>query len=154
VPLNKSRQKRRAAKRQQQIPQQIPDPQMPVGLELITFSFKHLDIEHKKFPLTACNADFYQELLRTIKSYSGWSVERFCEQNHQFHRHLIDFESTTEPQGFELDEQLDSGEYWQICLKPTEKWRVHGFIVGSTFFIKWLDPEHLLCQPTGKKQPK
>ena len=33
---------------------------------------------------------------------------------------------------------------WQFSLSANEHGRVHGFLSGNTFYIRWLDPEHNL----------
>jgi hypothetical protein len=35
-------------------------------------------------------------------------------------------------------------EPWQFSASTNEHGRVHGFIIGNTFFIRWFDPEHKL----------
>lgn len=61
----------------------------------------------------------------------------------RFHPH--DWTRTTEPNGFGLpDPQLQSLQGWQFQISANEHGRVHGFIIGRTFYMVWLDPEHLL----------
>jgi hypothetical protein len=76
-------------------------------------------------------------------------VGEFQDQNNKEHRHVIDFESTTEKDGFiaapGMDpDQLAYLEAWQFGVCPGQDWRVHGFIADDTFYVVWLDPLHRL----------
>jgi hypothetical protein len=76
-------------------------------------------------------------------------------QNNSAHRHVIDFDRTSERDGFiaapGIDtDQLAFSEAWQFPVCPESRhepecfWRVHGFIVDDVFFVVWLDPDHKL----------
>ena len=125
----------------------IPPPSVPADDERLVFSFKYLQDQHAKFPLSDCSAAYHAALLLTIKSYNEWPLERFCDVNHDARRHPIDFSETTETAGFGLDEQLDYVESWQFCLSGEQSssddwhlWRVNGFLINATFFVVWRDP--------------
>ena len=132
------------ASRRDRIPKVSP-PHLIDGAT-IQFSFKHLDLEsNDKFNVDRCGRDFLRALLEEIKRMSSWTVAHFCEYDNERHGHYINFGDTTEPEGFrQLEEQLEPELFWQFSVQPNKPWRVHGFLIDATFFIVWLDPEHLL----------
>lgn len=126
----------------------VPQTRETNTLEL---SFKHLDTEYEKFKIQACAADYFCSLILAIQKYSGYTIDRFRDQNKQNDRHTIDFSETSEANGFiSLDENLRLEEPWQIRICPEEKkkpksaWRASGILIGNIFYMIWLDPEHKL----------
>lgn len=131
----------------------IPEPhEVPTIQRLIRFSFKHLDSDNAKFHCNNCDADYLRKLLNTLRTYSTWTVGDFIEQDHQAHRHVIDFPSTSEPNGFQGIPNSDSDQFgyqdgWEIGIlsEPIYSlWRVHGILIDDTVFVVWLDPTHAL----------
>ncbi|MBZ5628113.1 MAG: hypothetical protein LAO06_04520 [Acidobacteriia bacterium] len=126
----------------------IPEIVVPAENRPLRFSFKHLDTANRKFQLADCNAEFFRALVERIRDYSSWTVDDFCDQNNNEHRHVIHFPDTTEPNGFAglgFDpDQLEYHEAWQFELSPIEEWRVHGILIDDTFYIIWLDADHNL----------
>lgn len=134
-------------------PTKKPSPRIPrpvkadqlFSAEIIDFSFKHLDTTHQRFGLSVCDADFFYALFEEIKALSSDTVQNFCLPDKDRHSHQINFEQTTEPNGFpDLGEQLEPELCWQFALRKDRPWRVHGFFIGSTFYIIWFDPSHQL----------
>jgi hypothetical protein len=125
---------------------QIPAPILPPATEKLKFSFRHLDTQTEKFLISRCNHEFLRQLLLTIQDFSSWTVEQFCDQNNHERRHVIDFLVTTERGGFQnVDtDQLAYHDSWQFQLSPLHDWRVHGILIDDTFYVVWLDPDHLL----------
>ncbi len=85
-----------------------------------------------------------------MRVYSASSVDEFLDQNNKEHRHLIDFGATSEKDGFVgapgVDEdQLNYAQAWQFGVSAKKDWRVHGFVIGDTFYVVWLDPRHRLA---------
>jgi hypothetical protein len=128
--------------------QVIPQVVVPAEGRALRFSFKHLDSTNDKFQLTRCNVDFFRSLLERIRDYSGWTVDDFRDQNNHEHRHAIYFPETSETDGFVgvgLDaDQIAYEEAWQFELTRQQDWRVHGILIDDTFFVIWLDANHLL----------
>lgn len=126
----------------------IPKQEAPsLDSSPVTFSFKHLDLgSNSKFHLQECDVAFLHSLLENLKQMSSWTVAELCDYENGKHSHHIHFDQTTEPDGFPalLDHQLEPEYFWQFSLDPKTFWRVHGFILDSTFFIVWLDPQHKL----------
>ena len=42
------------------------------------------------------------------------------------------------------NEQLRAEEAWQFEITRNAHGRVHGLLVGETFYVVWIDPDHLL----------
>jgi hypothetical protein len=124
----------------------IPAPIIPPGTELLRFSFKHLDLQTPKFVANLCTEHFLRKFLEVVRDLSSWTIEQFCDQNNNEHRHVIWFQDTTEPNGFlNIDQdQLSYHESWQFQLSQHEDWRVHGILIDDTFYVIWLDPGHAL----------
>ncbi len=57
--------------------------------------------------------------------------------------HKIQWEETTEPEGFNLPPELWEAESRQFSLSK-ERGRIHGFMYESLFYIVWIDPDHNL----------
>ena len=52
-------------------------------------------------------------------------------------------------EGFGLRADTDADKMgWQFALSANEHGRVHGFLRGDTFYIRWLDPDHNLYAGT------
>ena len=88
---------------------------------LLRFSFTHLDIGKPKFDPDLCCVDYFRRLMFTLKRFSAWTVSEFIYlHNDQEHRHIIDFQGSSEPTGFNIPvdpEQLGSHEPWPVwCL--------------------------------------
>jgi hypothetical protein len=84
-----------------------------------------------------------------MRFYSVVSIDDFLDQNNKEHRHLIDFEATTEKDGFIAAPGVDSDQLnylpaWQFSVSSRTDWRVHGLMSGDTFYVIWLDPLHQL----------
>lgn len=125
----------------------ITAPKIPEDSNL-RFSFRLLDIHNNsKFGLHHAAKDGYLEkLLLRLKDVNGIRIKEF-RQNYtkQLRNHRIDFSKTSEPNGFsQLNEQLKGEEAWQFELTQNEHGRVHGLLIGDTFYIVWLDPCHIL----------
>ncbi len=125
----------------------ITPPKVPEDTNL-NFSFKLLDIHtNAKFGLHHTAKDgYWEKLLLRLKDVSAIRTSEF-RQNYkkQLRNHKIDFATTSEPNGFrQLNEQLRGEQAWQFELTQNEHGRVHGLLIGDTFYIVWLDPCHIL----------
>ena len=131
----------------------IPEPRpIPTEQKPLLFSFKHLDLNNEKFHPSKCPQEFFNRLLERLQIFSTWTVELFTNQNNTEHRHIIWFDQTTEPQGFQNVPNIDPDQFgiheaWQFGVLPDvpeNRWRVHGILIDDTFFVVWLDAEHEL----------
>ena len=113
--------------------------------DFISFSFKYFDEHHKKFHLNEKELDYFLILLNRLKDISTFKLQDFYSNRGKTLRcHPIDWDDTTE-ECFNLknEEQLVETPY-QFGLSANEYGRVHGFLIDSTFFIRWFDPDHKL----------
>ncbi len=96
-----------------------------------------------------CSREFFCGFFEKLRLYSSDSVDEFLDQNNKEHRHVIDFEATSEKDGFMgapgVDEdQLSYAQAGQFAVAVRTEWRVHGFVIEDTFYGVWLDPMHRL----------
>ena len=111
----------------------------------ISFSFRHLQTEHRKFQFSHRDSSYFCKLLDRLKHVCelSWQQMRTSHKDsvrcHDHKWHL-----TTEPDGFGLKGQLADCQGWQFAVSGNEHGRVHGFIIGNVFFVVWLDPDHKL----------
>lgn len=120
---------------------EVPDP----GL---SFSFKYLDLQPQEndFSLHHSEDGYTETLLNRLKDMSGLKVGEFMNSR-TLRTHPIKWEKTTRPNGFDgLNEQLQDEQAWQFQLTSNQHGRVHGLLIGDTFFIVWLDPDHRLYE--------
>jgi|SRR5579872_1396148 len=130
----------------------IPAIQRAAANMPLRFSFKHLDFNYPKFHPSRCSLQYFLKLFEILQRFSSWTVDDFIDQNNTEHRHIIPFENSSEPDGFqqipEIDaEQLGYHEGWQFGVSPDQRenrWRVHGLLVDDTFYVVWLDQNHQL----------
>jgi hypothetical protein len=130
----------------------IPAIQRAAANMPLRFSFKYLDLNHPKFSATRCGIDYFVSLFQLLHRFSNWVVEDFIDQNNNEHRHMIDFAQTTERDGFRQIRAIDPDQFgydegWELGVCPDDpgnQWRAHGILVDDTFFVVWLDQDHLL----------
>ena len=111
----------------------------------INFSFKFYQTQNDKFSCRQELTSYWQRLLERLKALSGLSrQELLTNRSKSLRCHPIRWEDTTEI-GFNLpnEDQLVDTPY-QFSVSSNEYGRVHGFFIGSVFYIVWLDPNHLL----------
>src|SRR5258708_7559861 len=97
----------------------IQPPQRPTNSKQLLFSFKYLQIDHPKFLLQNCGADYLHHLLRAVQRYSCFTVDQFmeCDEKTEPHRHPIFLNESTEPEGFpgidpDVDQDLWTDQVW------------------------------------------
>lgn len=115
--------------------------------ELLRFSFKHLDLfSNPKFCLDHCAEGYLDKFLGRLKDLSQMTVcELRANKTKALRAHTITWNETSEPNGFTcLNEQLREEEAWQFEITANVHGRVHGFLLGGTFHMVWIDPDHRL----------
>ena len=132
----------------------IRTPVIPADRRGLHFSFRYLQMDHPRFPIADCTAEFFCALFREIHRYQTFSVDQFKDPNPDEHRHPITWSETHEPKGFPhinpTRDETWTDDPWQFGLPcankadPSRLWRVHGFITDGAFYIVWLDPLHKL----------
>ena len=93
----------------------------------LRFSFKHLDLENKRFHHSKCCLRYFLGLFKTLQRFSNGNVEDFTDQNNQEGRHMIYFPDTCEPAGFENIPNVDAEQFgyqegWQIGIYSENEW--------------------------------
>ncbi len=112
----------------------------------LRFSFKYLDTAHPAFDMRRCTAGYYVRLLQRLRDLSGLTVGEFRMRWSKATRvHRIDFaDDPVSVRSFGVHGVPADERAWQFSVSANEHGRVHGFLMGDTFFIRWLDPEHNL----------
>ncbi len=126
----------------------IPKPPIQVD-GILKFSFKNLDLtSNSKFGIHRCKEGYFQKLLERLRDLSCMKDSEFrTARSSSLKIHKIDWSTTSEKGGFtSLNDQLRSLEAWQFEITRNEHGRVHGFLLGDTFFIIWVDPDHQLYE--------
>lgn len=125
----------------------IPIPHVPLPT-CIVFSFKYMDLGgNPKFHLGHAGDNYLGKLLERLKAVCAFQLQEFLSNRSESLRcHPIDFTTTSEPDGFPLNEQLRQSPPHQFAISANEHGRVHGFLVGNTFYVVWLDPAHKLYE--------
>jgi hypothetical protein len=90
-------------------------------------------------------AVYWLKLIKRLKDLSGLSKqELLTNRSSSLRCHPLKWEATSEDNfGLPNEEQLVDTPY-QFSVSSNEHGRVHGFFIDETFYIVWLDPNHLL----------
>jgi len=124
------------------IPAPVPPP------DYVVFSFKYLDLtSNSKFSLEHCPdpRQYAEKFLERLKAVNSMTVMdlRNPSKAHALRCHTITWDQTSED-GFPVNSTLREHEPLQFEISANAHGRVHGFFIGNTFFIVWLDPAHKL----------
>lgn len=113
---------------------------------LLRFSFKLIHLDGEKFCTRRCGNGYLERFLVRFRDISRLKVKEFrTNRSSALRSHAIDFKETSEPNGFiHLNEQLRSGQPWQFEITSNEHGRIHGLLLDDTFYVVWIDPDHLL----------
>jgi hypothetical protein len=122
-----------------------PIPKTSLKDEPLSFSFKFYCKDADVCPGEYEN-EYTQKLIERLKALSGWTITEFLTKYDKAVRnHAIDWTETARPNGFDhLPAQLRDGPAWQFSVSANEHGRVHGLLLGATFYIVWLDYNHRL----------
>lgn len=123
------------------------DPRKPTTEpDGIHFSFKYLDLSREKFSVDASDSQYFIKVLERLQALSSMkAAEIYSDRSSALRAHPINWNETTEKQGFcHLNSQLRGWPAYQFQISSNAHGRVHGFMIGSVFFVAWLDPEHQL----------
>jgi hypothetical protein len=122
----------------------IPPASPPQRSEVV-FCFRHIDWTNTKFQLTGKGNEYLGAFLDKMKLLCTMRVTEMLSGGKSTRCHVIDFDDTTEPNGFsKLPEQLRDLRAIQFMIAKNEHGRVHGFVIGNVFHVVWFDPEHNL----------
>ncbi len=116
--------------------------------EKLLFSFRFFDRNHKAFNLGGIEASWYVTILDVLKEVCQTNRNNLVNVlGKKYRAHRLCWEDTEFK--FRLkDAFMEQVECLQISASRA-KGRIHGFIVGNTFYIVWLDRHHNLY-PEGK----
>jgi len=122
---------------------EVSEIKIPEG---ISFSFRYYQDDKDKFSIGDRDGKYLNSLLRRLRDLSQLKAEELINnQSRSLRCHAIDWQDTTEPDGFGIphEEQLVNTPY-QFQISANEYGRVHGFFSENIFYIIWLDPDHNL----------
>lgn len=112
----------------------------------LSFSFRHF-VNREPFDVARGSETYPLVLLERLRDLcSMTALELQTGRNKALRCHLIDWDDTTEPHGFDhlnqyLREQVVA---YQFSVSSNEHGRVHGFFIDDVFYVVWLDPGHQL----------
>ena len=113
---------------------------------VLRFSFKFFDATDAEVcPATFANG-YTQNLMQRLRDLSSWKVSDFeANRSKSIRAHPIDWAETKRPNGFShLNEQYQSYTAWQFSVSANEHGRVHGLLIGTCFYVIWLDCNHFV----------
>lgn len=122
------------------IPSKLNDP------ERVSFNFRRLCEKQQKFCYTNKETNYFVKLLERLRDVCQMTKNEMTGRNRGSLRcHEIDFKNigVSEDTFGILGDDVDD-DAWQFQLSSNEHGRVHGYFVGSVFYIVWLDPNHEL----------
>ncbi len=125
-------------------------PRQPVSVP-VTLSFRYFR-ERTPFVTDEVDKNYVGALLGRFYAVCGMTVTQMKEfRNSPLRCHPIRFEETSEAGGFEHINLglLEGTEPYQFSLTSNKHGRVHGFFVGSVFYVVWVDPTHALYPAKG-----
>lgn len=117
----------------------------------ISFSFKYLDTNNRKFSGAGEDRNYWMTLLERLRDLSSCTAGELRQaRNKTLRCHSIDWNDKRVSEnrfGIPGEEQLVDVPY-QFSLSSNQHGRVHGFFIEDVFFVVWLDPEHQLYPGT------
>ena len=140
---NKKRQDTEIRSQQSSAAREVVKIKIPEG---ISFSFRYYQDDKDKFFIGDRDARYLGSLLRRLRDLSQLKADELINnQSKSLRCHRIDWQDTTEPNGFGIpnEDQLVNTPY-QFQISANEYGRVHGFFSENVFYIIWLDPDHNL----------
>jgi hypothetical protein len=120
--------------------------QLMGGIAKISFSFEFFDDSDASICPRLFHETYTQALMARMKMLSLWSLERFQNRYDKFVRnHPLDWTKTTRPNGFAgIADEHKAADAYQFAVEVQKHGRVHGFFIGATFQVVWLDCDHVL----------
>lgn len=118
----------------------------PLEGECLSFSWKYFE-RTQKFHLNNVKNTYAKQLIEKLQELSKKTDKELLQDRalkKHFRLHPIDWQDTTENGFINLPKHLTKYQPWQFSITSNEHGRVHGFFIDSTFYIVWLDPDHLL----------
>jgi hypothetical protein len=112
----------------------------------LKFSFRFFDNSDSEICPAAFRDGYTQSLMQRMKDLSSWTVKKFTgSMDKSVRNHSHDWGKTARPAGFaNLNSHFRDYPGWQFCISANEHGRVHGIIMDDTFYVIWLDHDHVL----------
>jgi hypothetical protein len=113
----------------------------------LRFSFRYLDLRHPLFSVDRRDRRYFLRLLERLRELSALRAGEFTSHRLPTLRiHPIRFgDARLAAKGFDVPGRPDYDAMgWQFSVSANEHGRVHGFLSGNTFYVRWLDPDHRL----------
>lgn len=111
--------------------------------EKLTFSFRFLELEHKYFNLGGTCIRWANDLFQMLRDLSQMTRDDFVVKlKDRYRSHLHDWNKLDCKYNLP-DEFLEQVECRQARISKS-KGGIHGFLIGNTFYVVWLDPHHNL----------
>lgn len=121
----------------------VPSNPLP---QPVSFNFKSLKIEGRKFNYEDKDVGYFCKVIERLKGVSPLTkMELVSNRSDALRFHRINFKDRNVSEktfGIGTDEVDD--EAYQITISANEHGRLHGYFVGSIFYIVWFDPKHEL----------
>lgn len=128
----------------------IPAVKDDPGKANIVFSFRFFDEQTDDFALQQCaDKDQYLDvLIGRLRDVGTMTLHEFeSNKSKAIRSGKINWDNASHdcfhrvPRAYQVDAMNQAREF---NLSVNEHGRVHGFLIGSTFYVVWLDPEHKL----------
>ena len=111
--------------------------------EKIIFSFRFLDFSHPAFNLGGICEKWYPELFNMLSNVSNLNRHELIITHEKIYRcHNHNWDNLDYRFNFD-DEFLNQVDCRQIRISKS-KGGIHGFLIGNTFYVVWIDPHHNL----------
>ncbi len=113
---------------------------------LLRFSFKFFDHSDKEVCPERFPDGYTQTLMQRLRDLSSWTVQEFISNRSSALRaHPIEWNKTSRKDGFaHLNNEFGEMIAWQFSVSSNEHGRVHGLLIDDTFYIVWLDCNHVV----------
>jgi len=112
---------------------------------VMTFSFKFFDEKDEDVCPASFHETYTQALMLRLRVLSSWPGEKFRgKMENNIRNHRIAWEDTARAGFSRVSAEHKDTQAWQFAVEEHKHGRVHGFFIGDTFYIIWLDSCHAL----------
>lgn len=112
----------------------------------LSFSYKFIDVHNDKFAPSRCGPNYLLKFLERMKVLCERTpLEVLADRSGAIHCKPLRWEGTSEPNfGLPRESELvDQG--YELGISVNAHGRIHGFFIDSVFYVRWIDPDHMLC---------
>jgi len=109
----------------------------------VSFNFSFL-IDSDNFCYTKKEANYLITLIERFSSLSQMKrMEIITSKSPSLRCHRIDWSGVSEDSFGIINEEICDDAY-QISVSSNKHGRIHGFFIEDVFYVRWLDPDHIL----------